>query len=184
MRVMPVVTIVAALAAPALAQDATLHESDGRYTYRPAESGTLRLDTRTGQVALCTRQDAGWSCNVLPDARAAYEQEIARLQDENAALRKSLAEAQTAAKSDEPRAGEPKIAEPQRSEPKSAEPRSAEPKSAEPKNAEPGTDPKSDEPKLRLPSQAEIDRMMGVLEKMWRRMIEMVGSLQRDMEKI
>ena len=174
MRALPVMTMVAALAVPALAQD-TLHESDGRYTYRTAEGGTLRLDTRTGQVALCTRQDAGWACNVLPDARAAYEHEITRLQDENAALRKSLAEAQAVAKGDEPKASEPKIAEPQRSEPKSAEPKIAEPK---------GTEPKSSEPKLRLPSQAEIDRMMGVFEQMWRRMIEIIGRLQRETEKI
>jgi hypothetical protein len=165
MRVLAVMTVVAACAAPALAQDA-LHESDGRYTYRPAEAGTLRLDTRTGQVSLCTRQEAGWSCNVLPDARAAYEQEITRLQDENAALRKSLADARAAVtNNDEAKATEPKIAEPQRSEPKS-------------------TEPKSDEPKLRMPSQADIDRMMSVVEKMWRRMIEIIGSLQHDTEKI
>jgi len=171
MRALPVMTMVVALAAPALAQD-TLHESDGRYAYHAAEAGTLRLDTRTGQVALCSRQDAGWSCNVLPDARAAYEQEIARLQDENAALRKSLAEVQAGAatKSDEPKGSEPKIAEPQRAEPKSAEPKS--------------TEPKGREPKLRLPSQADIDRMMDVVEKMWRRMIEIIGSLQHETEKI
>jgi len=168
MRALPVMMVVGLLAAPALAQDATLHESDGRYTYRQTEAGTLRLDTRTGQVALCSRQDAGWACNVLPDARAAYEQEITRLQDENEALRKSLAEA--VAKSDEP-----KIAEPQHAEPKSTEPKRAEPKSAEPKNGE---------LRLRLPSQADIDRMMSVVEQMWRRMIEIIGTLQRETEKI
>jgi len=70
---------------------------------------------------------------------------------------------------------EPKIAEPQHAEPKSTEPKRAEPKSAEPKNGE---------LRLRLPSQADIDRMMSVVEQMWRRMIEIIGTLQRETEKI
>ena len=36
---------------------------------------------------------------------------------------------------------------------------------------------------LKLPSDADIDRMMTFMEKMWRRLIDMVQSLQKDIEK-
>jgi hypothetical protein len=148
------------LAAPAFAQEA-LHESDGRYSYRSADNGMLRLDARTGQVSLCSRQDAGWSCHAVPDDRVAYEQEITRLQDENAALRKSLAERQ-----------------------KTADARQPAPKAGEPKANEPRTnEQKHNELRLRLPSQEDIDRMMGFVEKMWRRMIDIIVNAQNDLEK-
>ena len=50
----------------------------------------LRLDTRTGAVSLCAKQAAGWACNAVPDERAALENEIARLQRENGALKKDM----------------------------------------------------------------------------------------------
>src|SRR5262245_17184412 len=52
--------------------------------------GVLRLDTRTGQISQCSRTDAGWACKVVPDERSALEMEIARLQGENATLKKEL----------------------------------------------------------------------------------------------
>ena len=52
--------------------------------------GTLRLDTRTGAVSLCAKKDAAWSCNAVPDERTALENEIARLQRENGAMKKDM----------------------------------------------------------------------------------------------
>jgi hypothetical protein len=49
----------------------------------------LRLDTRSGQVSHCSRSDGGWVCKVVPDERSALETEIARLQSENATLKRS-----------------------------------------------------------------------------------------------
>jgi hypothetical protein len=80
----------AALAMPAFAQTATPDSENGRYSFSPASDGMLRLDTRTGQVSLCARKDAGWSCNTVPDERSALENEIARLQRENGALKKDM----------------------------------------------------------------------------------------------
>lgn len=34
-----------------------------------------------------------------------------------------------------------------------------------------------------LPDDAEINRIMGVMEKIWRRMVEMIQSVQRDFQK-
>ena len=66
-------------------------EESGRYTFHRADEGFARLDTRTGQVSQCGwHASAGWSCRATPDERAALESEIARLQQENVALKKSL----------------------------------------------------------------------------------------------
>jgi hypothetical protein len=76
--------------AAALAQAVTPDSENGRYGFNPVVDGVLRLDTRTGQVSQCSRSDAGWACKVLPDERSALETEIARLQGENATLKKEL----------------------------------------------------------------------------------------------
>jgi len=80
---------LAAITAPARAQSAADTEN-GRYTFSQVPDGTLRLDTRTGAVSICTRKDAGWACNSVPDERQAMENEIARLQIENGALKKEM----------------------------------------------------------------------------------------------
>src|SRR6476646_10613135 len=87
-----VVIIAAAFAAvggPALAQPAPDTES-GRYSFSQVSDGMLRLDTRSGAVSICAKKDAGWACNSVPDERAALENEIARLQSENGALKKEM----------------------------------------------------------------------------------------------
>ena len=65
----------------------TPDSENGRYSFSTVADGTLRLDTRTGQVSLCARQATGWACNAVPDERSALENEIARLQRENGALK-------------------------------------------------------------------------------------------------
>jgi hypothetical protein len=78
-----------AFAAPVEAQPAPDTEN-GRYAFSPVTDGMLRLDTRTGAVSICARKDAGWACNSVPDERQALENEIARLQGENGALKKEM----------------------------------------------------------------------------------------------
>ena len=63
---------------------------DNRYTFNRADDGYLRLDGRTGQVSLCTRRTVGWACQTVADERSALEAEIARLQNENVALKREL----------------------------------------------------------------------------------------------
>ncbi len=102
------------LAAPAQGQEAP-DNNDGRYTFNRAGEGYLRLDTRTGQVSLCTRRAVGWACNPVPDERNILEAEIGRLQGENANLKRELlargvplpdtSRPETAA----PNAGEPRL---------------------------------------------------------------------------
>jgi hypothetical protein len=80
---------LAALAPAAQAQPAPDTEN-GRYTFSQVPDGMLRLDTRSGAVSICARKDAGWACNTVPDERTALENEIARLQNENGALKKDM----------------------------------------------------------------------------------------------
>jgi hypothetical protein len=86
-----VLALTAAAGGPAaLAQTAAPDSENGRYTFNQVADGMLRLDTRTGQVSLCAKKDAGFACNTVPDERAALESEIARLQRENGTLKKEM----------------------------------------------------------------------------------------------
>jgi hypothetical protein len=81
--------VLMAITAPAHAQP-TPDAENGRYTFSSVADGMLRLDTRTGAVSICAKKDTGWTCNSVPDERAALETEIARLEGENGALKKEM----------------------------------------------------------------------------------------------
>jgi hypothetical protein len=83
--------ILALLAFVPLAQAQTTPDTEnGRYTFSQVPDGMLRLDTRTGAVSLCAKKEAGFACNTMADERLALENEIARLQRENGALKKDM----------------------------------------------------------------------------------------------
>ena len=132
---------------------------NGRYALSPLADGVLRLDTRTGSVSTCNSSGAGWACYAVPDERGALDAEIGRLQADNEKLKAQLAERDT------PVTG--KIDE--------ALPKSDQLKKPEPKVAE--GERKIEIP---LPSDRDMDRMMGFLEKAWRRLVEMANRMQKD----
>jgi hypothetical protein len=138
---------LAALVA-ASAEPATPDSENGRYSFNPVADGVLRLDTRTGQVSQCSRSDAGWTCKAVPDERSSLEAEIARLQGENATLKKELLARGL------PLPGVPS------------------PPAAKPS-----------EPELKLPHDADVDKVMSFLEKVWRRLVEMGREVQKDVER-
>lgn len=147
-----------ASAGPALAQGAP--ESDNnRFTFKEMPDGILRLDGRTGHVSLCSKVTE-WACRTLADDRIALENEIGRLLDENLALRKQL----------EARAPVP---------PETVPPSAATP--PPPAAAPPA--PKQGGRELNLPSDAEVNRMMAFLEKMWRRLLDMAQRTQRELDQ-
>ncbi len=94
-RMILMVLCSAGCVAIARAQDAggdNNRSPDGRYVFSEVDEGIVRLDTRSGDVSLCTRQTPGWICRLVPDERGAVDAELARLQTQNAELRKALAE--------------------------------------------------------------------------------------------
>lgn len=63
---------------------------EARYSFHKVPDGFVRLDTQTGEVALCSSQPVGWACVTAPEDRAVLENEIARLRRDNAALKHEL----------------------------------------------------------------------------------------------
>jgi hypothetical protein len=85
-----ILAVVFVMVAPALHAQPAPDTENGRYTLSQVSDGLLRLDTRTGAVSLCAKKEAAWACTVVPDERPALENEIARLQRENGALKKDM----------------------------------------------------------------------------------------------
>jgi hypothetical protein len=125
---------------------------NGRYAFYRVRESFMRLDTRTGQVSQCGWSATGWACQAVPNERTALESEIARLQSENAALKKELFARGMAlpngVKSDPPLARAPDA-----------------------------------KPDAKGPTEAELDRVLGFMEKVWRRLVEMMAELQRDIQR-
>jgi hypothetical protein len=140
-----IVAFVSALAVPGFAQDRP-DSADGRFTLHRTDEGYLRLDGRSGQVSLCLKRSAGWECQAVPDERSALEGEIARLQADNAQLKREL----LAHNLPLPGGGRPDA---------------------------------SGRQELQLPSDAELNQMMTFIEKVWKRMVEMIVTTQKDIMK-
>ncbi|MEA2981282.1 MAG: hypothetical protein QOF09_3105 [Alphaproteobacteria bacterium] len=134
-------------------------QDDGRYTFHRSGEGFLRLDSHTGQLALCGWGPTGWSCKMVPDERTALESEIARLQRDNAALKQSLLsrgiELPSGMMAEAPAPG-------------------PVPPASVP-------DPSAKEPKM--PSDAELDRAITFMKNVWRKLVDMMVDLQRDMQR-
>ncbi len=93
----------------------------------------------------------------MPDERAALEETIGRLQGDNAALKKELLAKGMALPSGV----------------------KADPPAAK----ETGKDKPADSPSVKVPSDADMERVLGFIEKVWRRLVEMMVDLQRDMQR-
>jgi hypothetical protein len=151
----------------ATAQDSTTQSQaappsstdDSRYSFHRIGDGFVRLDSRTGQLAQCGWAATGWSCKMVPDERAALESEIGRLQRDNAELKKSLLSRGLELPSGI--VAEAPVAPP-----------------VPPANV---PDPSAKEPKM--PSDAELDRAFSFMKNVWRRLVDMMVDLQRDIQK-
>jgi hypothetical protein len=153
---LPVLTQVStqALADPTVPPDS----AGGRYMFeKQADSqgsdhagGYLRLDTQTGEVALCSQRGVGWACQAAPEDRTVLENEIARLRAENAALKKEILSR-----------GLPL--------PQGADPELGTAPSAAQNSVT-----------LQLPSDADIDRMVTYAGQLWHRFIDAVDRAQKQ----
>jgi hypothetical protein len=133
------------------AHDPSPETENGRYSFNRVEEGFLRLDHRTGQVSLCDRRAVGWACQAIPDERTALESEIMRLQNENAALKTEMLS------------------------------RNLPPPGTGRDNAQADRQAaRRGEPTLRLPSDEDLERAKTFIEKVWRRLVEMMMNLQKE----
>jgi len=148
MRTLLLVAVLLGVPA-AHAQTATPDSENGRFTFNQVQDEFLRLDTRTGQVSICSKRAESWTCRAVPDERAALESEIARLQGENATLKKQMIAR-----------GVP-LPDGMRSDSSANRPQI----------------------ELKLPNEADLDRLMTFVEKIWRRLIDMVQSMQKDADR-
>jgi hypothetical protein len=126
----------------------------GRYMFekQPDSTGAgyLRLDTQTGEVALCSARSVGWACQAAPEDRAVLENEIARLRAENAVLKKEILSRGLPL----PPGANPDIG-------------------AAPPTAQNSVT-------LQLPSNADIDRMVAYAGQLWHRFVDAVERAQKQ----
>ncbi len=141
-----VVIGAAVLIGQALADEATPDSEGGRYVFSKQANGFLRLDSRSGAVALCTEQPVGWACQAAPEDRAVFENEIARLQSENAALKKVLLAHGLSL----------------------------------PLGVAPDAPAAQNDSRLRLPSDADIDRAIAFVGRVWQRFIDAIARAQKQ----
>jgi len=98
MRISMLAVLLIGAAGAALAQD-RFGETDSRYDFNRVD-GALQVGIATDLVPLCTWRAGGWVCTSEQKSRASQakpdehdEQEIARLENEVAALKRQLAAA-------------------------------------------------------------------------------------------
>jgi hypothetical protein len=123
-----------------------------RYTFDRVQDTFLRLDTATGQVAVCSQRAAGWVCQAVPEDRAALEHEIARLQDEVAGLKTQVA-------------------------------RLREPPPPPRPPADLSPPPRDGDAHINLPTREDMERAKAVIDKAWRRLVEMIVGFTNDVMK-
>ncbi|TVR06489.1 MAG: hypothetical protein EA385_15530 [Salinarimonadaceae bacterium] len=83
--------IVFAIVAVLIAAGAASAQAQPRFSLHETENGFVRLDGETGFVSECLREGGALRCRTAPDERAALQEEIDRLAEENARLRAGLA---------------------------------------------------------------------------------------------
>jgi hypothetical protein len=148
-------------------QEPTLDIANPRFAYHKIDDGYLRLDLRSGEVATCHPHPGGWTCTLAAEERTALESEIARLQRDNALLKNALLEHGLPLPN--PDATVPPVAAAPTSPREAAPPRP--PASIPPPQADAGEH-----------RQAEIDRVISTMERLWRRLVELVAAIQHDLQ--
>ena len=123
-----------------------------RYSFNRVENGFLRLDNVSGQIAYCS-QSAGWTCQALAIENAT---DLNSLKGEIARLQDEVASLKkeiTALKDPPPRP---------------------------PADLTPPSDKGSDVT-IKLPSAEEMARAREFIEGAWRRLVDMIVTMQKDL---
>lgn len=154
----------------AFADEAVPDSENGRYTMSAMAGGVIRLDSRTGAIAICNNtagnNGVAWACYAVPDERAAMDAEIGRLQADNANLRTQLAARDRTGKIDETLPKDQVL-------PKSDQLQTSKPSDGSRKIEIPKIE-------IPLPSDEDVNRVMGFVEQAWRRLRDMANRVQKD----
>jgi len=153
------------------AQESARPTTSGRFSFNPVDGGLLRLDNESGEVAYCSARAAGWVCEVVPIDRSTAETETLGVQKQVALLEKM--DAAIAHLTDEVAALKREIADV--SDPPPPPPPPPQP----PADLTPPSD-KDSETSVKLPTQQDIARAKDYLENAWRRLVEMIVNVQKD----
>src|SRR5262245_34721503 len=81
--------LVSALPLAAVAQDTD------RYTLERSGNGYIRMDRKTGDMSICEEHSGQLVCRLAADERAAFQDEVDRLQDRLSGLEKRVVELET-----------------------------------------------------------------------------------------
>jgi len=155
----------------------------GRFAFTRVGDGFLRLDTDSGQVAYCNAQGRGWTCQATSESQPGPEKDVAKLQDDVnalkalkddiAGLRSGIAEvknleAEIARLQDE-------VASLKKDLVALKEPPPPRP----PADLAPAD--KSDGRPIKLATREDMARARAFIEDTWRRLVEMINTVQKDM---
>jgi len=155
-RILTAVVILLVMA-PAMAQEADRPDTEGgRYILRRVDDGLMRVDRDTGVTSFCRKRGGAWVCETVADDREAFEDEIARLAQDNAELAREVGRLK--ARIARLEGGPDALAE---GDDETGKPRS-----------------KTDDP-----SEDEIDKAMRTVESMMRRFMDMAQELREDYGK-
>jgi hypothetical protein len=146
-----VVVAVLCVGVPAVADEATPDTAGGRYVFQKQADGYLRLDSQTGEVALCGARGVGWACEAAPEDRALLENEITRLRTENAELKKEILSHELPL-----------------------------PAGVAPEPLAQNDQSQNGGFTVRLPSDADIDRMVSFVGNVWHRFVDAVERAQKQ----
>ncbi len=124
-----------------------------RYAFSRVDGGFLRFDSVSGQVAMCSQLSTGWACQAVPDDRAAFDNEIARLQGEVTQLKSEVAALRTPPEPPRP--------------PAELAPRNDSAKSGG----------------LKLPTDEDIKWARAAIENIWRQFVDMVAEIKKDIQR-
>ena len=152
--------------APSETQESLRPISSGRYSFNRVDDGFLRLDNASGEVAYCSARPVGWACEAVAIDRSVLETEPASVQKQVALLTKL--DSEIARLHDEVASLKREIAA-----------------LKEPPPPRPPADlsaplEKGGTSSANLPTQQDMARAREYLEETWRRLVEMIVTIQKD----
>ena len=140
--------------------------SSSRYSFNRVDDGFLRLDNASGEVAYCSARPVGWACEAVAIDRSVLETETASDQKQVALLTKL--DSEIARLHDE-------VASLKREIAALKEPPPPRPPADLSAPLEKGSTSSAN-----LPTQQDMARAREYLEETWRRLVEMIVTIQKD----